>query len=246
MRFGASRAPYHGLTKGNVMCSRFTITSHPEAIRDYFHYRNKEEFPPRYNIAPSQPVPIVRASESGARELTLVRWGLIPSWVKDPGEFSMIVNARSETVREKPSFRNAIKHRRCLVPADGFYEWQGARGQKRPYFIKPQGGGPIAFAGIWEDWMGADGSEMRSMAILTTESDEVVGKVHNRMPVVVDEENFDDWLDCMNVRADEALQIVAKGSRVSFEIEEIDRRVNNPRNDDPEVQKPVQGQLFSD
>ena len=226
------------------MCSRFTITSHPNAIRDYFHYRNKEEFPPRYNIAPSQPVPIVREAENGRRELMLVRWGLIPSWVKDPGDFSMIINARSETVMEKPSFRSAIKHRRCLVPADGFYEWQGARGQKRPYFIRPKEGGPIAFAGIWEDWMDGQGSEMSSMAILTTASDDVASKVHNRMPVIVNEEHFDDWLDCKNVRANEALQLVQGSSGVAFEIEEINRRVNNPRNDDADVQKPVQGNLF--
>ena len=226
------------------MCSRFTITSHPEAVRDYFHYRNKEGFPPRYNIAPTQPVPIVRIAENGLRELTLVRWGLIPSWVKDPRDFSTLINARSETVQVKPSFRNAIKHRRCLVPADGFYEWQGAKGQKRPYFIRPKEGGPIAFAAIWEDWMGADGSEMWSMAILTTASDDVVGRVHDRMPVIVAQEHFDDWLDCGSVRAADALKLVKGGSGVELEIVEIDARVNNPRNDDAEVQKPVQGQLF--
>ena len=226
------------------MCSRFTITSHPEAVREYFHYRNKEEFPPRYNIAPTQPVPIVREAENGHRELMLVRWGLIPGWVKDPDDFSTLVNARSETVTQKPSFKSAIKHRRCLIPADGFYEWQGARGQKRPYFIKPKEGGPIAFAGIWEDWMGAEGSEMYSMAILTCASEGAVAKIHNRMPVIVDPEHFDDWLDCKNVRAEEALKLVSAGRPVSFNIEEINPRINNPRNDDAQVQIPVQGNLF--
>ena len=226
------------------MCSRFTITSHPEAVREYFNYRNKEEFPPRYNIAPSQPVPIVCVAENGHREMMLVRWGLIPGWVKDPDDFSTLINARVETVTEKPSFKNAIKHRRCLIPADGFYEWQGAKGHKRPYFIKPEGGGPIAFAGIWEDWMGAEGSEMYSMAILTQDSHGAVAKVHNRMPVIVDPAHFDDWLDCKNVRAEEALKIIEGGGGVSFAVEEIDPRVNNPRNDEPSLQKPVQGNLF--
>jgi len=228
----------------SFMCSRFTITSYPNAVRDYFKYANREEFPPRYNIAPSQPVPIVYEADNGRRELMLVRWGLIPGWVKDPDDFSTLVNARSETVMGKPSFKNAIKHRRCLIPADGFYEWQGARGQKRPYFIKPKKGGPIAFAGIWEDWMGAEGSEMYSMAILTQESIGVIAKVHNRMPVVVAPENFDDWLDCKNVRAEEALKIVGGGSSIDFEVEEINPRVNNPRNDDADLQVPVQGRLF--
>jgi len=226
------------------MCSRFTIISHPEAIRDYFHYKNNEDFPPRYNIAPTQPVPIIHEAENGQREITLVRWGLIPSWVKDPGAFATLINARVETVMEKPSFRNAIKHRRCLIPADGFYEWQGRRGAKRPYFIHPRDGGPIAFAGIWEDWMGGDGSEIWSMAILTTASDDVVGKVHDRMPVIVEAKDFDGWLDCKNVRAGEALELVKAGRGAVLEIAEIDPRVNNPSNDDPDVQKPVQGRLF--
>ncbi len=227
------------------MCSRFTITSDPEAVRDYFQYRDVEGFPPRYNIAPTQPVPIIRRAENGRREIMLVRWGLIPSWVKDPREFSTLINARSETVLSKPSFRNAIKHRRCLVPADGFFEWQGAKGQKRPYFIRPAHGGPIAFAGIWEDWMGADGSEMWSMAILTTSSNQVVAQVHDRMPLIIGKEHFKDWLDCGSVRADEALKLVGDGSGIELEVVEIDARVNNPRNDDPELLKPLQGRLFN-
>lgn len=129
------------------MCSRFAVTSPPEAIRRYFEYRNLPNFPPRYNIAPTQPIAAVRIDASGSRELVLLRWGLIPSWVKDPRDFTTLINARSETALTKPSFRSAIKHRRCLIPADGFYEWKGVRGNKKAYFIKPSNDGLIAFAG---------------------------------------------------------------------------------------------------
>ena len=117
------------------MCSRFAVTSPPEAIRRYFEYRNLPNFPPRYNIAPTQPIAAVRIDAQGSRELVLLRWGLIPSWVKDPRDFTTLINARSETVLTKPSFRSAIRHRRCLIPADGFYEWKGARGNKKAFLI---------------------------------------------------------------------------------------------------------------
>src|SRR3984893_5416030 len=130
------------------MCGRYVITSSPEAIRALFRYPEQPNFPPRYNVAPTQPVPIVRISER-ARAFALVRWGLIPAWVKDPRGFSLLINARGETVGEKPAFRNAMQRRRCLFPADGFYEWKPDGERKRPHFIRPRGGGPIAFAGLW-------------------------------------------------------------------------------------------------
>ena len=141
------------------MCSRYSLTSPPEAVRAYFRYDNEAVFPPRYNIAPSQPVAIVRDTHNGGRELALVRWGLIPSWVKGPREFRMMINARSETAAEKPSFRAAMRHRRCLVPTDGFYEWTGAAGAKRPHLVRLRECGPMGMAGIYEHWQGADGSE---------------------------------------------------------------------------------------
>ena len=149
------------------MCGRYCITSAPEAIRALFRYREQPNFPARYNVAPTQPVPIVRMAE-GERQFALVRWGLIPAWVKDPKGFSLLINARAESVNDKPAFRNAMKRRRCLFPADGFYEWKPHGGSKRPYLARPTAGGPIAFAGLWETWIGPNGEEMETAAIVTT------------------------------------------------------------------------------
>src|SRR6188472_360987 len=149
------------------MCGRYCITSAPEAVRALFRYREQPNFPARYNVAPTQPVPIVRMTE-GERQFALVRWGLIPAWVKDPKDFALVINARGESVNDKPAFRYAMKRRRCLFPADGFYEWKTVVGGKRPYFARPRAGGPIAFAGLWETWMGPHGEEVDTAAIVTT------------------------------------------------------------------------------
>src|SRR5689334_15554270 len=135
------------------MCGRYAVTTVPEAMRALFRYLNNPDFPPRYNVAPTQPVSIVRVVE-GQRELALVRWGLIPAWVKDPRDFSLLINARGESALDKPAFRNAMRRRRCLFPADGFYEWKPEKGGKRPYFVRLKSGQPMAFAGLWEAWMG--------------------------------------------------------------------------------------------
>src|SRR3954465_6155475 len=140
------------------MCGRFVITSPPEALRQIFGYLEQPNFPPRYNIAPTQPVPVV-ILENGGRHFQLMRWGLIPSWVKDPRKFTLLINARSETIREKPAFKNAIKRRRCLIPADGYYEWQDAGGRKRPFFIYRRDRQPVGFAALAETWMGPNGDE---------------------------------------------------------------------------------------
>ena len=129
------------------------MTSSPEAMRRLFRYREQPNFPARYNVAPTQPIAIVRLQE-GERQFALLRWGLIPAWVKDPRAFSLLINARADSVNDKPAFRNAMKRRRCLIPADGFYEWKEEGGRKRPYVVRPKEGGPIAFAGLWECWMG--------------------------------------------------------------------------------------------
>ena len=152
------------------MCGRYAITTVPEAMRALFRYLEQPNFPPRYNVAPTQPVPIVRMAE-GKRQFALVRWGLIPAWVKDPRAFSLLINARGESVLEKPAFRNAMKRRRCLFPADGFYEWKREGEKKQPYFVRLKGGGPMAFAGLWESWMGPNGEEQETAAIVTTDGE---------------------------------------------------------------------------
>lgn len=221
------------------MCSRYSLTSPSEAVRAYFRYENEAVFPPRYNIAPSQPVAIVRDTAKGGRELALVRWGLIPSWVKDPREFRMMINARSETATEKPSFRAAMRHRRCLVPTDGFYEWTGATGAKRPHLVRPRKGGPMGMAGIFEHWHNADGSEMESMAILTTAANQAMSGLHDRMPVVIAPEHFDAWLDCRSGSAENILSLLHAPPEDLLQIVEVSRKLNNPRNEGPEVQEPV-------
>jgi len=221
------------------MCSRYSLTSPPEAVRAYFRYDNEAVFAPRYNIAPSQPVAIVRDTAKGGRELALVRWGLIPSWVKDPREFRMMINGRSETATEKPSFRAAMRHRRCLVPTDGFYEWTGATGAKRPHLVRPREGGPMGMAGIYEHWQGADGSEMESMAILTTAANQAMSVLHDRMPVIIAPEHFDVWLDCRSGSAENILSLLHAPPDDLLQIVEVSRKLNNPRNEGPEVQEPV-------
>lgn len=221
------------------MCSRYTLTSPPEAVRAYFRFINEAVFPPRYNIAPSQPVAIVRDTPRNARELALVRWGLIPSWVKDPRAFKMMINARSEGAADKPSFRAALRHKRCLVPADGFYEWTGAAGAKRPHLIRPRDRSLMGLAAIYENWLGADGSEIETMAILTTNANATLSKIHDRMPVIIPPEHFDVWLDCRPGTATHILELMTPAPEGFLDIVEVSRKLNSPDHDGPEVQEPV-------
>src|SRR5579864_5897314 len=193
------------------MCGRYVVTSPPGALRTLFGYEEEPNFPPRYNVAPAQPIAIVRLV-GGKRQFALVRWGLLPSWVKDPRTFSLLINARGETVLEKPAFRAAMKRRRCLIPADGFYEWQAEGGRKRPFFIHAKTGAPLAFAGLWETWTGPNGEELETAAIVTTRANSTLAPIHERMPVIVPPEAFDLWLDCANVDALTAAALITPAS----------------------------------
>jgi putative SOS response-associated peptidase YedK len=221
------------------MCSRYTLTSPHEAVRAHFRYLNEAVFPPRFNIAPSQPVAIVRNTPKHEREMALVRWGLIPAWVKDPREFKMLINARSESAAAKPSFRAAVRHKRCLVPADGFYEWTGSVGAKRPHLIRPRDRRTMALAAIYENWMGADGSEIETMAILTTAANGTMSVLHDRMPVIIPPEQFELWLDCRPGTTAEIAHLLAPAPDNLLDIVEVSRKLNNSRNEGPEVQEPV-------
>lgn len=221
------------------MCSRYSLTAPPEAIAKLFGVPIEVAFPPRYNIAPTQPVGIVRIGLSGAREFTLVRWGLIPAWVKDPRTFATLLNARSEGVADKPSFRGALRHRRCLVPADGYYEWTGKKGAKIPHLIRRRDRAPFAFAGLAEHWLGADGSEIETMAILTTQANADVAAIHDRMPVVLDVGEYERWLDCRPGTALHVLDLLHPAESGMFETLEVDRRVNDPRAEGAELQTPA-------
>jgi putative SOS response-associated peptidase YedK len=220
------------------MCGRYAITSAPEAIRALFQYLEQPNFPPRYNVAPTQPVPIVRLSE-GVRSFALVRWGLIPAWVKDPRTFSLIINARGESVLERPAFRNAMQRRRCLFPADGFYEWRQEGGVRQPSFVRARAGGPLAFAGLWESWTGPNGEEMETAAIVTTRANRTLAPLHDRMPVVVAPEAFDFWLDGRKVDAETAAALIAPAPEDLLEAYAVSPAVNRVANDSPELIEPA-------
>jgi len=190
------------------MCSRYCLTSPPETVRALFGVGPFEPFPPRAAIAPTEPVAIIRQSTRGTAELALVRWGLLPPWVKDPRDFATLFNARLETVEEKPSFRGAIRHRRCLIPADAWIEWSGPKRARSRWRIGRRDRGLMAFAGLWEHWLGADGSELETMAILTTAANATVAPIHERMPVILAEPHFAAWLDCRSGSAVEALPLL--------------------------------------
>lgn len=225
------------------MCSRYSFTSPPEAARALFKYLQQPNFPPRENIAPTQPVAIVRLDHNGEREFQLVRWGFVPSWAKDPREFSTLINARSETAFEKPSFKGAIQYRRCLVPADGFYEWTGERGQKTPHYITRRDGALMAFAGVWETWLGADGSEFDSVAILTTAANDTMEPIHARMPVILNEHDFDTWLDVRGSDRSEVAALMKPAANDLLKISPVTWSLSHAKRSNA-VEKPAQGSLF--
>jgi putative SOS response-associated peptidase YedK len=226
------------------MCSRYSLTSPPEAVRSYFGHHNEIAFPPRYNIAPTQPVLVVRLGPTCLRELVLVRWGLIPSWVNDPRQFSTLINARADTAADKPSFRGALRHRRCLVPADGFYEWVGSPGRKRPHLVRRATGGPMALAGLHEHWQGSDGSELETMVILTVPANRTVAPLHDRMPAILERRDFEAWLDCRGVEPRQALELLKPVAEDSLEVVEVSSKLNDPRNEGPELQEPAAARLL--
>jgi putative SOS response-associated peptidase YedK len=220
------------------MCGRYTLISAPEAVRALFRYPEQPNFPPRYNIAPTQPIAVVRLAE-GRRQFALVRWGLLPSWVKDPRAFSLLFNARGESVLEKPAFRSAMRYRRCLIPFDGFYEWTQKGARKRPYYVRSRNGGPMAFAGLWESWTGPHGEELETAAIVTTTANRQLASIHDRMPVIVSEDAFDFWLDCKNVDADTAAALIAPAREGLLEVYPVAEAVNRAANDAPALIEPV-------
>ena len=220
------------------MCGRFVITSPPEALRRIFGYLEQPNFPPRHNIAPTQPIPVV-IIENGARHFHLMRWGLIPSWVKDPRKFTLLINARSETVVEKPAFKNAIRRRRCLIPADGYYEWQVMDGRKRPFFIYRRDHRPLGLAGVAETWMGPNGEELDTVAIVTTAASPELSALHHRVPVAIDEVDFARWLDCSEDSAEPVLALMAPPRPGAFAWHEVSTRVNHADNDDAQLVLPI-------
>ena len=220
------------------MCGRFVISSPPVALRQMFGYVEQPNFPPRYNIAPTQPIPVVML-DNGGRHFRLMRWGLVPAWVKDPRQFTLLINARSETAREKPAFKNAIKRRRCLIPADGYYEWQDSSGRKRPFFIHRRDGKPVGFAALAETWMGPNGEEIDSVAIMTAPASRDLAALHHRVPVTIAPDEFERWLDVRANDADAVMALLTGPAEGEFAWREISTRVNRVANDDAQLLLPI-------
>jgi len=210
-----------------------------EEARNLFNYIEQVAFPPRPYVIPASPIGIVRAAYDGRPEFTLVRWGFVPSWAKEIQPGRPLINARAETVYEKASFKNAIRRRRCLIPANGFYEWTGPKSDKRPYLIGPRGGGLMAFAGLWEHWQGADGSELETMAILTTSANATLEPIHDRMPVILATELFEGWLDARALDAKDAARLLVPAPADLLEAVAVDKAISNSRRDGPELQRPA-------
>jgi putative SOS response-associated peptidase YedK len=220
------------------MCGRFVITSPPEALRQIFGYVEQPNFPPRHNIAPTQPIPVV-IIEEGARHFRLMRWGLVPSWVKDPRKFTLLINARSDSVLDKPAFKNAIRRRRCLVPADGYYEWQASNGRKRPHFIYRRDRQPFGLAGLAETWMGPNGEELDTVAILTAPASADLKTLHERVPVTLTPFDFERWLNCRAHEAEEVMPLLKGPQQGEFVWHEVSTRVNKADNDDAQLILPI-------
>ncbi len=203
-----------------------------------FGYAEQPNFPPRHNIAPTQPIPVVIV-ENGVRHFRLMRWGLLPAWVKDPRSFTLLINARAETVREKPAFRNAIRRRRCLIPADGYYEWRAEGPRKRPYFIHRRSGTPIGLAGLAETWIGPNGEELDTVAIVTAPASADLAVLHHRAPVTIEAEDFERWLDCRDDTAETVMLLLAPPREGDFAWHEVSTRVNRVVNDDAQLVLPI-------
>lgn len=233
------------------MCGRYALTATPQEILEFLSVVDIDDFPKRYNIAPTQPILLVVAGEKAApgsnlpeRKAVLARWGFLPGWVKDPRDFPLLINARAETANAKASFRAAMRHRRVLVPASGFYEWHRPAkeedGQSQAYWIRPRNGGVVAFAGLMETWSSADGSEVDTAAILTTHANAAIAPIHNRMPVVIQPQDFEQWLDCKTQEPRQIEALMRPAEPDFFEAIPVSNRVNKVANMGPDLQDRVE------
>jgi putative SOS response-associated peptidase YedK len=220
------------------MCGRYAVTLPPADYREFYGYDEQPNFPPRYNIAPTQPVPIVLA-DKGTRHFRLVRWGFLPSWTKDPKDFPLVINARGETLLTKPTFKNALKRRRCIFLADGFYEWRREGKEKTPFLIRPRKRRPLPMAGLWETYSDATGGEIDTAAIVTTDANGLLSAIHHRMPVILDRDGIAGWLDSDEAGTDDAMKLVRPCPDDWLEMVPVSSRVNKVENDDSGLQEPL-------
>jgi putative SOS response-associated peptidase YedK len=224
------------------MCGRFTNKAKPEQIKSEFKVGNKNPnlYAPRFNIAPSQMIDVVFEPES-ERILSQLKWGLIPSWAKDPDIGNRMINARAETLADKPSFREAFKKRRCIIPASGFYEWhKQIKGAKQPYYFYLKDKDLFGFAGLWESWIDkTTGEELETCTIITTEANDVLKPVHERMPVILKAESYDEWLDAKVKDTDKLQKLLVPYSAKEMDSHPVSRSVNIPDSNSEELIKPL-------
>lgn len=234
------------------MCGRYRLSRRKQLVEEYFDSVSDEpDWSPRYNVAPTQPIPIIRQHpKEPVRELSLMRWGLIPSWAKAPSGAARMINARSKTASSKPAFRDSLKSRRCLIPADGFYEWARTGKSKQPYCFEVNDGELFAFAGLWDRWKDPSGNWIKTCSILTTTPNAVTSPVHDRMPVILEPDSYDLWLDPGMSDGSAATDLLKPYDARSMRCYPVSSRVNHAGNDDEECSRPVdvaeaQNRLFS-
>ena len=221
------------------MCGRYAVTLPPEAMAELFRTLNQLDFPPRYNVAPTQPI-VAILLEHGQRNAKLLRWGLVPAWVKDPREFPLLINARAESMADKPAFRDALKHGRCIIPASGYYEWRtGPDKKKQPYYITLADGAPMALAGLYATWTGPQGEEIDTAATVTVPANPDLAVVHDRMPAILRGDAIDDWLNVREVGAAEALRLALPLPAGVVKFHPVSTRVGSAISDDPDLIRPV-------
>lgn len=221
------------------MCGRFTSLLSPELLENFFGVQAPQDYPPRYNIAPTQQIWIIRETASNGRYLSAARWGLVPHWAKDLSIGSRMINARCETVHEKPAFRHAIRARRCIIPASGFFEWATTPAGKIPHYITMRDGSPLAFAGIWDTWKAPDGAAMESCSIITTTANSILANLHDRMPVILHPTEFDLWLDRSMNNHEKLKRLYQPYPAELLQEWEVSKVVNNASNETPETIKPI-------
>lgn len=214
------------------MCGRFTLRTPNQILLEVFDVAEGPDFSLRYNIAPTQDIVTVRLRPEGDRELVMMHWGLVPFWAKDPSIGNRMINARSESVAEKPAFRQAFRKRRCLVAADGYYEWKKEGKKKQPYYIHRHDDAPFAFAGLWESWKGSD-PPLQSATIITTDANEATRPVHDRMPVILRPDDYAQWLDPANADLDGLQSLLVPWEHDELQIDRVSTLVNNARHEDP-------------
>lgn len=222
------------------MCGRYTLSTPTDLLSDLFELETAVEVQPRFNIAPTQSAPVVRVDAGDrVRRLDTLKWGLVPFWAKEPSIGNRMINARAETVAEKPAYRVSFRKKRCLILADGFYEWQATGGPKQPFFFHRGDGYPFAMAGLWDRWEKGEEAPLETFTIITTEANELVAPIHKRMPVILAEPHFEKWLDPGFEDKESLAQMLAPAPPETLEALPVSTYVNSPANEGPQCVEPI-------